>query len=459
MRDKDLIISRAHNTIKKYNMIHPNSRILVGLSGGPDSICLLKVLNKLSDDYQIKLFAFHLNHKLRGKESDADEKFVKEFCSTLKVQCRTTKIAVRDYAQKKKLSLEQAAREIRYQQLEKARKYWKCNKIALGHNANDNVETVISNLVRGTGLRGVVGIPPVRDRIIRPLIEIERDTIVEYLKNNRIDYRIDSTNFDPKFRRNFIRTIIIPKLKKLNLNLIETITRFSNIVREENNYLNQLAKQAVKKVVIKRTKQGVLLDNKAFLSYNLAIQRRLLKLLKPELGFERIDSIMEVTEKKSVGITELGSNIVAQREYDKLYIGLLKRRLPVRAILVPLAKTIKEMGVRLVTRIVTDYDLANKEFNTEAFDYEQISLPLILRYRLPGDKFIPFGGKERKLKEVLIDDKIPERIRDQLPLLCDTNGILWILGNRRTERARITKRTKKILLVRIKEWKKNPQLK
>jgi tRNA(Ile)-lysidine synthase len=459
MSDKDLIILKVHSTIKKYNMIRSNSRILVGVSGGPDSICLLKVLNQLSDDYRIKLYAFHLNHKLRGKESDGDEKFVKEFCRNLKVPCRTMKLAIKDYAKQKKLSLEQAAREIRYQLLEGVRKRWQCDKIALGHNANDNAETVISNLVRGTGMRGLAGIPPVRNRIIRPLIKIERDAIVQYLKNNRIDYRIDSTNIDSKIRRNFIRAKIIPKLSKLNPNLIETITRLVDIVREEDKYFNQRTEQMTKMVVIKRTKQGMLLDNKAFLSYNLTLRRRALKLLLPELGFDKIEQILEVSQKKSVGKTEIGSNLIAQREYDRLFIGMPTRRLPVRAIMVPLAKTFDEMGVRLVTKIVSDYDLADKDSNAEVFDYEKISIPLILRYRMPGDKFIPFGGKEKKLKEVLIDDKIPERIRNQLPLLCDSKGILWILGSRRAERARITKKTKKILSVRIKEWKKNPLLK
>lgn len=459
MREKDPIISRAHSTIKKYNMIRPNSRILVGVSGGPDSICLLKVLNQLSDDYRIRLYAFHLNHKLRGKESDGDAKFVKEFCRNLRVPYRTKTIAVRDYAQKMKLSLEHAAREIRYQVLERERKRWQCDKIAMGHNANDNAETVFINLVRGTGTRGLAGIPPVRNRIIRPLIKIERDSIIEYLKKNRIDYRIDSTNIDSKIRRNFIRNKIIPKLKRLNPNLIETITRFVDIVREEDKYFNQLAEQVAKMVVIKRTKQGMLLDNKAFLSYNLTLRRRVLKLLRPELGFDKIEQILEVSGNKSIGKTELEPKLVAQREYERLYIGRPTRKILTLEVTVPLVNSFERMGVKLVTKIVSDYDLADKDSNTEVFDYEKISIPLILRYRLPGDKFIPFGGKEKKLKEILIDDKIPERIRNQLPLLCDSKGILWILGKRRAERARITNKTKKILLVRIKEWKKNPLLK
>jgi tRNA(Ile)-lysidine synthase len=436
-------------------MIMPNSRILLAVSGGPDSVCLIHILDQLKEKYSIRLYAFHLNHKLRGKESDLDEKFVKLFCRNRKIPCRVKRIAVAEYAKKHKLSLEQAARKIRYELFEQERQKLKCDRIALGHNANDNVETVILNLVRGSGLKGLCGIPPTRDRIIRPLIETERKSIVKYLEDNRISYRIDSTNIDSKIPRNFVRTKIIPKLIKLNPNLVETISKISAIMRAEENYLNDLTDEIIKKIIIKKSKSGMILDNKALLSYNLPLRRRILKFLMPKLGYDKIEEILKICETTTVGRVNICQHCVAQKEYDRLFLGESSRKIKSKQITVLIGKTmvVDEMHLVLETAIISDFDLAKKDSNTEVFDYDKLYPPFSLRYRRPGDRFVPFGSKEKKLKEVLIDDKIPERVRSRLPLFCDSEGILWILGNRRAERARIGTDTKKFLLVRIKQWK------
>ena len=457
MKIKDRLLERVNATIKKYSMLKAKNRVVVGVSGGPDSICLLHTLNRLKDEYNIKLFAFHLNHKLRGKESDWDEKFVKRFCQRLKIPGYNKRVAVARHAIQKKLSLEQAAREVRYQALEKERNRLKCDKIALGHNANDNIETVLINLVRGAGLVGLCGIPPIRDRIIRPLIETDRNTIIEYLASNRIGYRIDSTNIDPKIPRNFLRTEVVPKLEKLNPGLSETIVKTSAILRAEENYLNALTREIIEKIVIKRSKTGISLDNTMLLSYNLALRRRVLKFLMPALGYDKIEQILAMTEKKTVGTIMLSKNLIANKEYDKIYLGRRVVKSINRLIPVPIGKSLKinDMAVEIETSLKRSAYLkwATKDSHTEIFDYDKLTPPFYLRYRQPGDRFTPFGGSEKKLKEVLIDDKIPVRIRCRLPLFCDREGILWIFGGRRAERARIKPETKKVLSVRIKQWK------
>lgn len=458
MKVRDEFLERVNKKIKKYKMLKLKDRVLVGVSGGPDSICLLQILNKLKAEYGLRLFAFHLNHKLRGKESDGDEKFVKQFCQSRKISCRVKRFAVREYAKKKKLSLEQAAREIRYKLLEQERKRLRCNKIALGHNANDNIETIIINLTRGTGLTGLCGIPPIRDRIIRPLLETERKAILGYLKSDNITYRVDSSNVDWKIPRNFVRTKVLPQLQKLNPNLIETTTKTVAILSGEENYLKDLTREIFKRIVLKKSKNGISIDNTMLLSYNLALRRRFLKFLMPALGYDKIEKILEMSENKTVGTISLTKKLFANREYDRIYFGKPVKRPVNRNISIPIGKSfaVGDMGIEIQTSLKpANLNLANKDLNTEIFDYDKLTPPFYLRYRQPGDRFTPFGGSEKKLKEVLIDDKIPARARARLPLFCDREGILWILGSRRAERARIKPETKKFLTVRIEPWK-NP---
>ncbi|MEO0115236.1 MAG: tRNA lysidine(34) synthetase TilS, partial [candidate division WOR-3 bacterium] len=386
------LLQQVRSVIERYQMIRKNDRILVGVSGGPDSVCLLSVLTQLKDDYHIKLYAFHLNHQLRGKESEADARFVKELCRQFKVTCRIRKFAVSEYAEKHKLSLEQAAREVRYQLLEQERRRFGCSKIALGHNANDNVETVILNLLRGSGLAGLCGIPPVRDYIIRPLIETKREEILKYLTENQIFYQLDSTNLDTKIPRNFIRIKIIPALKKLNPNLIETVTKVATILRDEECYLNNLAEKIVKKVVIERSKHSLTLDKTRLLSYNLAIQRRIWKSLLPDLGYDKIELIRKMSEMKTVGTIQLGPKLIANLEYDRIHLGPPTMPARNRQILVPVGNSleIEDMGLVIETNLKNNADLerAKKDSNLEIFDYEKLTLPLYLRYRQPGDRFV-----------------------------------------------------------------------
>lgn len=464
MTDKNHLLKQVKATIEKYAMVKPKERILVAVSGGPDSICLLSVLDQLKAEYKIKLFAFHLNHQLRGGESNRDEQFVKEFTKGLKISCRVQRVPIKEYAKRHHLSLEQAAREVRYQKLEAARKRFKCHKIALGHNANDNVETIILNLVRGAGLVGLCGIPPSRDRIIRPLIETERKDILKYLVDNRISYRIDSSNLLTKIPRNFIRAKIIPLLTELNPNLIETITKVSAILREEDNYLRFLVDEIKKKVICEQTETSLTLDKPALLSYNLALRRRILKSILPNLDYDKIEKILAMIEKKTVGLVTLAKDLVASKEYDKIYLGPPLPEPKNQRIPVPIPARIgtkklvvKEMGIEIKTQLSNDLKLITKRSNTEIFDFAKLSPPFYLRFRKPGDRFTPFGGKEKKLKEVLIDDKIPKRVRARLPLFCDASGILWIMGGRRAERARITTETKRFLAVSLKQWKNRVQ--
>ena len=227
-------------TIEKFDMLSFNDRILIGLSGGPDSVTLLNVLLSFKKKYNLSFFIAHLDHMLRGEESDKDVSFVKNLAQELGLLCEVKSCNLKEIVQKEHLSLEETAREYRYKFYYETAKKIQANKIALGHNADDQVETVLMRFLRGSGLEGLMGIPPVRGKIIRPLIECSREEIEEYCQDHKIGYRIDSSNKEVVYFRNKIRLELLPLLSKdYNKNIKGIILRLRNIVSEASAYLNQ----------------------------------------------------------------------------------------------------------------------------------------------------------------------------------------------------------------------------
>jgi len=475
----DTFEKKVLTTIEKFQMLDKEDRVLVGFSGGPDSMALLNFLNEMKGLLNIKVYALHINHQLRAKAADEDEQFTIKVCKKMDIAIKSKKIDVMKYAKKHKLSIEESARVLRYEELSKQAKRLRCNKIAVGHNANDNVETVILNLVRGTGLAGLSGIPPTRDKIIRPLIEIERKDILDYLKQKKLEYCHDLTNIELGYRRNYIRHKIVPVLLDINPNLINTILRTSEIIRDTNNDVMKMAAQAKKNVVLKASKGRIVLDIKKLLSYNLLIRREIIKTILPRLEFEQIGAILALVNRPSGKRLELTKDYIVWKEYNKLILAQTEERkvnLSNKVWKVNIGKMTKipELGLELTadtTNIMNateaqrtprkelgDAKLSSAPVSVSSvspwqsyamFDKSAITFPLSIRLRRPGDRFIPFKGKEKKLKEVLIDDKIPVRTRDRLPLLCDAHNILWIIGSRRSNIGLITNKTKEMLEVKI----------
>ena len=428
-------------------MLKEGDKVLVGFSGGPDSTALLHVLKSLG----IKTYALHIHHQLRDKNADEDEKFAVQICQDWDIPIITRKIDVKKYAKEHKMSIEESARVLRYEVLSKEASRLRCNKIAIGHNANDNTETVILNLTRGTGLSGLAGIPPKRDNIIRPLIEMTRKDLLQYLRKFKISYCTDMSNIELGYRRNYIRHKIIPYLNKINPNLDQTILRTSEIIRTTNNDIISMVEETKKEVIIKVDPNGVVLDIKKLLFYNLLIRREIIKTILPRLEFDQIESILELTNKQSGKRVELTKSLFAWREYDRLYLGRHEdKKISNKIWKVNIGKMtrIPELAIELMAKTTKTGDVT-KDDNYAIFDKSAITLPLSLRLRKTGDRFIPFKGKEKKLKDVLIDDKIPVRVRNHLPLLCDANNILWIIGSRRSNIGLITKNTREFLEIDI----------
>ena len=270
------MINAVLKTIQKYNLINANDKIVLGVSGGPDSLFMLDILNKLKKDLQIELIVAHVNHKIRA-EADEEEEFVRQFCEKIGIEFYYKRIEVEKYANNNKIGLEEAGRKVRYEFFEEVCNKAGANKIAVAHNKNDKVETMIMHILRGSGISGLQGIQPQANKIIRPIIEIERKDIEKYCEEQKLDPRIDKSNQDNTYTRNKIRNVVIPYInQEFNPNFIETMTRLSELITEENAFLNKLTETEYKKILIQKIDNQISLDLKKFNELDNIIKKRII---------------------------------------------------------------------------------------------------------------------------------------------------------------------------------------
>ena len=271
-----MLKEKVLDTINKNHLIEKGDYIIVGVSGGPDSTCLLHILSELQEELQFTMCVAHINHGIR-KEAKIDEEYVKDLSSKYNLKCYVKEVKIEEIAKKEKLGTEEAGRKIRYEFFEEIRKKEKATKIATAHTKNDSVETTLFNLLRGSGLSGLKGITPIREDIfIRPLIDCTKEEIIEYCKEKKLEPRIDKTNFENIYTRNKIRNSLIPYLEKeFNPNIIETISRMSEILYEEDKYIQTKVEKAYKDILINETKDEIILDLKKFNNLDLVIKNRI----------------------------------------------------------------------------------------------------------------------------------------------------------------------------------------
>ena len=271
--------NKVIDTIKKFNLIQPNDKIVLGVSVGPDSISMLNILNEIKDDYKIEIYVAHINHMIR-EEADEDEKYVQNYCEKNSIQCFVKRIDVQQYANNKKIGTEEAGRNIRYDFFEEVLEKVKANKIAIAHNKNDKIETMIMNLLRGSSISGLKGIEPIRDnKYIRPLIECERQEIEQYCEQKHLEPRIDKTNFENDYTRNKIRNIVIPYIQKeFNPNILETMDRLSQVATDESKYIESQTLKMYEKLLIEKTKKQIILNLKEFNKLDKVIKNRIILL-------------------------------------------------------------------------------------------------------------------------------------------------------------------------------------
>lgn len=440
-------------------MLSPNDNVLIALSGGPDSVCLTIILDKLRDNFNLSLSAIYINHGLRPDEIDKEESSCRRLCDTLGINFYTASIDVKGYAEMKRMNLQESARELRYQVLHDYARRIDANRIALGHNADDQVETILMRLIRGTGRKGLLGIPPVRGRIIRPLIEIERREIEDFLlsQSPRVEFMIDSSNLKTDYLRNWIRIKIIPELKSQNPNLIETVSRSSIILSEEDAYLDMLTSKAMLRLVSKRDDESVELFLLPLESLDRPIMRRvIIKAISEIIPFKGVDFvhiediIKLIRDGKSGDLVTLPDGLRVIKKYSTLLISIKGRaEVQSRPLNVPEELYLNEINAIIRTNLSLELDKNGDGKRKAIFDLDTLKLPLQVRKRREGDYFCPIGmgGKKKKLQDFFVDEKIPRDERDSIPIIVSDNDIIWVAGYRMDERFKPTEKTKRFLII------------
>ena len=319
-------------TIKKYNLIEKNDSIVVGVSGGPDSMTLLSILLKLKEEFNLKIYVAHVNHMLR-ENAIKDEEYVKEFCEKNNIEIFIKKANISEIAQKEKIGLEEAGRNVRYNFFEEVLKNTESNKIAIAHNLNDKVETIIMNTLRGSGVSGLKGIEAKRKKYIRPLIEIERYEIEKYCIENKINPRHDESNDENTYTRNKIRNIVIPYIKnEFNPNIIKTLNRLSEIIKEEDEYVQSETEKIFKEILLTDEKNKIEFDPRKFNEQEKVIQKNLIL-----LAIKKVKGSTQGIEKVNIDdIIKLCNNNIGNkliRPTKQLEIGIKNKRIYIKNII------------------------------------------------------------------------------------------------------------------------------
>ena len=461
-----MIVDRVLATIEAHQMLARGDCVLVALSGGPDSVALLDVLRRRRRNLGITLHAAHLDHMLRGDESRADADFARAFAAKLDVPITVGRAHVKVIASRRRLSIEHAARLARYDFLEKTADRVKAQRIAVAHNADDQAETVLLNMLRGAGPDGLAGMPPVRGRVIRPLIEVRRRQIEDYCRQRRLKPRTDPSNLERDVLRNRVRLDLLPALEKEQPRLRQTLLRMAKVARDENALLNQMAEDALAGVCRKGTKTEAALRLDAFASLPPALQRRVARAaigrLRGDLlniEYVHIETLRALALGGSAGkCIHLPDGLTAARGYDDLVLSTHGPAKPAPttdeefALALPGRTRIAALGVEIEAELVpcaVAREAMREGPGTACLDYAQMGEPLVIRTRRPGDRFRPLGMTGMtKLQDFLVNRKLPEPERDHLPLLLSAGEIAWVVGHRIGHAFRLTGDTRTALVLR-----------
>jgi tRNA(Ile)-lysidine synthase len=457
-------IKKVGRTIARHRMLNPGDLCIVAVSGGADSVCLLDILNELKAALGIKLVVAHFDHGLREGEDDAETRFVQDLASSMNLPFESEKaFSLMDGAPG---SVEEKAREERYFFLESLREGLSAQKIAIGHHLNDQAETVLMRLLRGSGSSGLAGIPPFRDKtIIRPLIDTKKEEIESYLKARGLAYMDDSSNLQTDYLRNRIRLELLPSLLEYQPRLIEHLGRLADILRDENAYMEGRAEDWVMREADLRTTGEVSIPRLSFLGLPQPIRNRVTRQILRKLGKGlrrigslHIESVAELGKSEnSHGSLNLPNGLVVTRSYDHMVFRIGEERQS-REFHYLLDGTgtyvIEEIGktIGLVER-EPNGDLNMEGDESKAYlDSEKLQFPLILRNFRPGDRFVPLGMTgHKKIKDFFIDLKVPVEVRTSIPLLVSDDKPVWICGYRIDDRYKVTSKTKRILEVFLHE--------
>ena len=455
-------VRKVKETIFRHQMLDPGDLCIVGVSGGPDSVCLLHILHELRGELEIRLVVAHYDHGLREKEDEAETRFVRRLASSLALPFESEKASL--LKEGITSSVEERARNARYAFFDRLKDKLFAQKIALGHNLNDQAETVLMRLLRGSGPSGLTGIPPSRENtIIRPLIEIQREEIESYLKARDLSYVIDSSNLQTDYLRNKIRLELLPQLLEYQPRLIDHLGQLARIMGSDNKYLEEHAVDWVAREAEQKSVGDILIPVQSFLDLPPPIRNRVTRhlLRKVRKNLRRIDhghieSVHILAKSKNPqGILNLPDGLTVKRVYGKLAFMAGHGDKPVE-----FYYRLDGVGtyyLEEIGRSITlgemerdaDLNLQNQEW-TAYLDADKLQYPLILRNFRPGDRFVPLGMVgHKKIKDFFIDLKIPSEMRAVTPILVNRDTPVWICGHRIDDRFKVTSETRRILKVAI----------
>ena len=461
-------VNEVLHFICQQEMFIAGDKVVVAVSGGPDSMALLDVLLQLKDRLGIKLHVAHLNHRLRGTQSDADAEFVRQLASRLGLAATVEGRDVPGFIRKQGLSQEEGAREVRYQFLQEVAKGVGATKIATAHNLDDQAETVLFRLLRGAGRRGLSGIPSVRDGLfIRPLLGTSRKQIEEYLTQRGLSFRCDPSNADLSYARNKIRHQLLPLLKKnYNPDIVTTLARTAEILRDEDDFLEEQTSQVHASSVKQKTNRKIILDINRLSDYHICLRRRVLRnILQQLLGkegypeFSQVEQLVQLAGSES-GWIQIASELRAQRCGNLLIMKTGKVPPFQKRVGIPAEVEIPELNAWISTQVLKAEQFREKlpqvGSQTAFFDLDTLCGELQVRNRRPGDSFQPLGLRgHKKVKDLLIDRKVPKILRDEVLVLTDQEKIVWVIGIEINALCKLTPRSQRILKVQFQTAERN----
>jgi tRNA(Ile)-lysidine synthase len=445
-------------TIRDHEMISSGAKVIVAVSGGPDSVCLLEILIRLRETLNVSLIVAHLDHGLRPGEDERETEFVETLAMRLGIPCDCERAV--QLANARGTCLEERARELRYRFFEGVLSKYHAQRVALGHNKNDQAETVLMNMLRGTGSAGLSGMPPVRENCyIRPLIRTTREEILAYVREKGLPYMTDSSNLEKKYLRNRIRMELMPMLLKYQPRLIDHLDDLAFLCREENRFMEREAEKRLQEMIRLASEQAFDISIDALNGLPVALKHRVIRgaiqrakgdLRRMDLG--HIRAIVElIAHRRPQARINLPGHIVVKKRYDKLQFCAGEEKLSA-----DFSYPIEGLGrfyLEAINRTITCEEISRAEFTGRSpsdwqcfLDLETLRWPLMLRNFRPGDRFMPLGlNGFKKLKDLFIDNRIPLEQRRMIPILESHGDIVWVGGIRIDHRYRIRKDTRRIL--------------
>lgn len=419
--------NKVLKTVKKYNMLSRGDRVLIGVSGGADSIALLEFFVSVKEKYDLDICVAHIEHGIRGEDSVNDAEFVKNYCKKLGVNFYLKTIDAPNLAKKAKMGVEEYSRMARYDFFNTI----ECDKIATAHNLTDNIETLLFRLARGTGLKGACSIPAVRGKIIRPFIEVSSGEIRKWCNDNNIPYRVDCTNSDSAYSRNLIRLEILPLFEKLNANYQDNIENFISDVNEDYAFIDDYVKSIYPKIVKNNE-----IDLPKLNELDLSIKKRILIMFFDENGYSlnriHLQSVIDITLKS--GKSQIKENVFAISAKGKIRLAKFNDL---------------NKKDEFVTKILNIDEFKDKNIDFYC-DCDKIVGNIIIRAKQAGDRIKPAGRNVSKtLKKLFNESAYPIEKRDKKIVVCDDFGIVGVIGLCADERVKVDCNTAKILTIKL----------